>query len=119
MTTVGSARHASDQEEAIPFAASVRAVGDDIEITVSGELDVGARATLEPLLTAAVSFHPARMYVDLTELTFIDGAGAQVLLCAGEMLKKHGGQLILRSPGRLARVIFGLGGIERFASIER
>ena len=48
-------------------------------LTVSGELDVATRGTLTDALELAEASESNRILLDLTDLTFIDSAGIEVL----------------------------------------
>jgi anti-sigma B factor antagonist len=62
---------------------SVGAQGDVLALTLRGEIDfTNAAATTETIRAAVARQRPARVRVDLTEVTFLDSSGIGVLVVA-------------------------------------
>jgi anti-anti-sigma factor len=93
-------------------ASAVRAVGSDGELRLIGELDM-AGVDLVVRSLAQAEGHDGPITLDLSELTFIDGAGARVILQAARRRC-----LVLRSPSPMVLMVLRLVGGEQIPGIE-
>ena len=73
----------------------------------AGEVDVAAVAVLRPgWLALCEVTQPELVVVDLTDVTFLDGAGVGLLVALHNRQQSHGGRVHLRSvPRRVAKVL--------------
>lgn len=72
-------------------------------VHLAGELDAAAR---EQVLSLCTSIPGADVHVDLSEVTFMDSAGHDVLVTAQERIESTGGTLeLLGVAGEPARLI--------------
>jgi anti-anti-sigma factor len=66
--------------------------GRQATVVWSGELDMGAAPVASVIIRTAVTADQARsVVVDVSELTFIDAAGAGAIIAARQMLIDHNG----------------------------
>jgi anti-anti-sigma factor len=73
----------------------------------AGEVDVAAVAVLRPSWLALCDLtRPDLVVVDLTDVTFLDGAGVGLLVALRNRQQRHGGRVHLRSvPWRVGKVL--------------
>lgn len=74
------------------FAVTVRRTGADAVVTISGDLDMDSAQRLWQHLDDLVRAGD-RIAIDAGGVTFIDSAGLQVLLVAGQSVRERGGDL--------------------------
>ena len=79
-------------------------------VTITGELDITTATPLTRRLLAVAAEHPERLVLDLSELVFVDAAGARALDDVHTLLQTEC-PVILRQPRPSARKIFGLTGL--------
>jgi anti-sigma B factor antagonist len=81
-------------------------------LTVSGELDLATRGTLNDALKLAEASEAQRILLDLTDLTFIDSAGIEVLAQAHRRSETDAGtQLRMVPVGGQVREMLKLTGL--------
>ena len=81
-------------------------------VTISGEIDTQSGPQLRDQLLSAIRRHGARLALDLSDVTFIDCAGINVLLATRRRAQLEGGSLrVLRASPRVRRV-FALNHLE-------
>jgi anti-sigma B factor antagonist len=71
---------------------------DAIVLAFCGEADAAAGPLLSHALTQASAYGHTRIAIDLADLEFIDTHCLSILFDTHEMLRDHGGDLILLSP---------------------
>jgi anti-sigma B factor antagonist len=86
-------------------------------ITVAGECDLNTGRQLRDVLTSEVSRGVRRLILDLSELTFMDSTGMQVLLSICTVLTVRGGTLGLVSPQPVVARILELTGADQLIPI--
>jgi anti-anti-sigma factor len=74
-------------------------------ITVSGELDMSTAHLLTDLVKTVAASRPARVVVDMANVTFLSATGLGALITARDMILAAGGQLVLRAPSPRTRRI--------------
>ncbi len=69
--------------------ATVEASAEDgsMHITLSGEIDLANAAVVEDEIREAVSNQPAKVTVELTDLTYLDSAGVRILFALASRLQ--------------------------------
>jgi anti-anti-sigma factor len=77
-------------------------------IRVSGELDMSTAHLLTDLVETVAASRPARVVVDMAEVTFLCATGLGALIAARDMVLAAGGQLVLRAPSPQTRLILTL-----------
>jgi anti-anti-sigma factor len=80
-------------------------------VWVRGEHDVSTVTALSETLARAISLDDADLVVDLRGVQFMDAATVGVMVRARELLRLRSRCLVLRSPSRCARRVFGLCGL--------
>jgi anti-sigma B factor antagonist len=83
---------------------SASRTGDTAVLRVVGEVDIATsdrlRGRLRDLLEPARTSPVRHLVVDAARLEFLDLTGLRVLLGAEAELRRRGGTLVVRSPGR-------------------
>lgn len=85
----------------------IRKFGDNVIISLSGELDMVDAADVAAELVAAAAGLRS-IIVDLAGLTFIDCRGAAALVRAQHRVQRAGGSLLLAAPQSRVRRVFEL-----------
>jgi anti-sigma B factor antagonist len=68
------------------FSARVNLVGDVLELTITGDLDIATERELLETLAGNLASAPARVVIDLAGISFIDSSGLRGLLrCRDEL----------------------------------
>ncbi len=80
-------------------------------IRLTGEQDASTCKALSTLLGEAMDHADIDILLDLTEVTFLDGATARVLIDVRDRLQSHGKHLGLLSPSPSTRRILVLCGL--------
>lgn len=77
--------------------------GDRTHVRPVGEIDIATAPTLEAAIRRVAATGSRHIVVDLREVTFMDAAGARVLVEARERTARHGDRLSLVPGPRPAR----------------
>src|SRR5215211_7610380 len=77
-----------------PADIKTRREGDSVTVAVAGELDLSTADKLDAAIRDAEETEIGRIVVDLSDLTFLDSTGLQVLLQAGVRHRRDGNRLI-------------------------
>src|SRR3954468_20222299 len=78
---------------------SVGTKGDTLVLTLRGEIDfTNAAGTTETIRSAVAGQRPARVRVDLAEVTFLDSSGIGVLVCALRAAQEAGAAFRVEHP---------------------
>jgi anti-sigma B factor antagonist len=72
--------------------------GDIKVITVGGELDLDTAHLLTELVDRVADQRPARVVIDMADVTLLCAAGLSALLRARETIAAVGGRLVLLAP---------------------
>lgn len=88
------------------------AVGQACGLTVRGEVDAATAPLLEETLDAAIRETAGAFVLDLTDVTFLDSSGLNVLLRARALLGREDRAIVLVCPTGQVRRVLGLAGIE-------
>ena len=86
-------------------------------VTLAGECDLHTGRQLRDVLTSEVSRGTRRMILDLSELTFMDSTGMQVLLSVRTVLNVRGGILALVAPQPVVARILQLTGADQYIPV--
>lgn len=84
-----------------------------VELSLCGELDLGAAAEVRRRLSAALAARPRRLLVDVTGADFVDLYGLSVLVAARAQASQHDVDFVVRGDGRVRRLaaLAGLSGV--------
>lgn len=87
-------------------------------VGVEGEVDLYTGPLLWERLSTVIDEGWRRVVVDLEGMRFIDSTGLSVLVMTLRRLEEVGGELVLRSPCRMASKLFQLTGLSQLVEIE-
>jgi anti-anti-sigma factor len=92
-----------------PCRAQVSEVGDAMALRIVGEFDMAAAAEVSEVLSTVMSPTLGRVEVDLSDVTFMDAAGLQMLVTIDNRLAGDGRPgLAVRGASGIVRRIFEL-----------
>lgn len=101
------------------FSVTATATSEGVRLGLSGELDLNTAPQLEPALKRALSGRPARIVLDLEQLSFVDSCGLRALLAAQRACEQADCALTMIA-GDSARRLFELTGVaERLPLAEQ
>jgi anti-sigma B factor antagonist len=72
--------------------------GDELFVTLAGEIDVACRERFSEFIDLEVEVCPGRLVLDMTDVTFVDSSGLAMLINAYSAVDANGGTVIIRSP---------------------
>lgn len=76
-------------DEEVPFSCHEEAVGGgSVLVTATGELDLHTCSAFQGVLAAARGRRPARLVIDLSEVTFIDSTALAALVMVQRELRR-------------------------------
>jgi anti-anti-sigma factor len=82
-----------------PLDISVSAAGNDLTITLTGEVDPHTAPRVEGEIRAGLlSPSVEALTIDLSGVTFMDSSGLRVLISAHRSMRDRDGRLVLRAP---------------------
>lgn len=89
------------------FRVTVEAVdADSVAVTLAGELDIAVLPALDQALRRAQRTSPLTVFVDAADVNFVDLSAVRRLAGAHDLLKEHGGELlIVHPPECLVRIL--------------
>ena len=90
--------------------------GDDLVLSLAGELDLADAPALREALRRAVECSPRRLVVDLAQVTFVDSTILGALVEARSAL--GGDAFALAAPGLEVRRALEVSGLDRHFTIE-
>ena len=77
-----------------------------VVVALEGEIDLSSAPDAERRIAEAEAGEPARIVIDLREVTFMDSSGLRVLLTAHRRADERGGGFALvRGPGAIERLL--------------
>ena len=87
-------------------------------LRLRGELDLASKDVLETAMSAALDSRPQLLVTDLSELTFMDCAGASVLRRAHDRLAARKAQLLVTGTRPIVQRLFGLLGLDNYLNLR-
>ncbi len=87
-------------------------------LSVCGEVDLATGPLLWERISTVIADGSTNLVLDLAEMPFIDSTGLSVLVMTMRKLQDVGGELVLRSPCRMAVRLFQLTGLSQLLEIE-
>jgi anti-anti-sigma factor len=99
----------------------VSADGDDIVVTLAGDIDLAVERDLRSHLTDAVEAGPARILIDMDGVTFIDSTGIGSLVRAHTQARRSSISLQIVRPSSIVTRqlrIMGLYGLFQASPID-
>ncbi|MDP9072488.1 MAG: STAS domain-containing protein [Actinomycetota bacterium] len=100
------------------FGVAVTVEDGATVVAVSGEVDLYTGPLLWERLSAVIETGSPRVVLDLKDMRFIDSTGVSVVVLAMRALQQRGGQLVLRSPCRMASKLLELTGLSNLLEIQ-
>jgi anti-sigma B factor antagonist len=91
--------------------------GTAMTVDVAGEIDLASAPALRSCLNECLSEGCTYLTLDMTELTFIDSSGLQVLVRVINHLRDNDGRMTLRNPPAIAQKILGITGLTPYLDI--
>ena len=89
----------------------VSRIGETAVVRLSGELDLHSAPAVRDALTGTIAEAPARLVVDLADVTFVDSTTLGVFVEAGKRL--DGAPMVLAAPGPEVRRALEVSGLDR------
>jgi anti-sigma B factor antagonist len=87
-------------------------LADGYVVELSGELDISSASAVESRLMELEQRGPARLYVDLSKVSFIDSTGLSMIINADGRARKDGRRLTIVSGEGVPRRILRTVGLE-------
>lgn len=105
----------------IPKGLSVTPIAesDALILRVSGELDIATAAKLEAEMDAALAKSPKALYVDLSEVGFMDSTGLRLLISAQRRISESGGEFGVATGDSPSRRVIELTGMDEHLRATR
>jgi anti-sigma B factor antagonist len=86
-------------------------------LTLKGEIDLHVSPSVTASLNAIIEKKPARLVVDLSEVTYIDSAGLAALIQAMQKVEGYGGKFLLAGLQETVRSIFEISRLDQVFQI--
>jgi len=93
--------------------------GEEVIVSLEGELDLATMDAVRAALTAAVSPTAATVIVDIARLSFMDASGLGLLIAAHRRCADAGCRLTLRHPTGVVERILDIASPTHHLSVER
>ena len=97
---------------------TVKSRKDAAVVAVAGECDLYEAEVLAAAIEDAGAAAGTRVYVDLSELTFLDSTGLHVLVKAQRSLEAAGSELVLVAPTASVRRTLAVSGLDRHFAVR-
>lgn len=104
-------------EPAVWFVG-VDGIGPSRRIVIQGEVDMGSASELADCVALAISGGPGDLVFDLTDATFIDSTGLDVIASARLRLLPDSWKVILRRPRPFVRKVLAITQLDVLCTIE-
>lgn len=91
----------------------------ELNIKIKGDIDHHSAKRVRELIDAAIfSKKPYKIYMDLSEVEFMDSSGLGLILGRYTNATEIGAHFLLCNPNKRVKKILSLAGIERIMDIE-
>ena len=80
------------------FSYELQSDGESARLALTGELDMAATLTLEPVVDQLLDEGARRITIDLSGLSFIDSTGISLLITINDRVREAGAELRLPRP---------------------
>lgn len=87
-------------------------------VPARGDIDLVSAPVLRQRLADAIGRHSARVIVDLTEVTFMDSTGLDVLAGALRAAQAAGGEVCVLGPCAMVRAVLHMTGLDRALAVH-
>lgn len=112
------ARTAEPDAHPARFHRGAPLAGARVTFRLTGELDMATAPGLGRAIGATLDDRPARVVLDLREITFLDSSGGRVLIAAARRAGNEGCALVLRAPSGPVLRMLRLTGLDRILTVE-
>jgi anti-anti-sigma factor len=99
------------------FFSTVEGLGSARRIVVQGEVDMRSAPELADCVATAITGVPGDLVFDLTDATFIDSVGMEVIASARRRLP-NSWKVILRHPRPFVRKVLAIAQLDVLCTIE-
>jgi anti-anti-sigma factor len=96
----------------------VRRAAGRTQVVVAGELDDSTAPILRERLVQVTANLVGDLVLDIGLLTFVDSTGLALFVAQHKKLQSMGSQLIIVSPGPMARRLFEITGLTQVFTVE-
>jgi len=103
--------------EANPNVKAVRHEGDAIVVSLQGEIDMHHTPGVHRTLTSACEKKPARLVVNLRDVTYMDSSGIGTLVEVLRKVKGYDGKLVLCAVNERVMSVFEITKLDQFFTI--
>ena len=93
-------------------------VGDDVQVTVAGDIDASSAWPLGQRLDEVIESTTGTVIVKMSGVTFLDSTGIRVLVAAHQRLSALRRSLTLRDPSSSTRRVLELTGLSHVLGVE-
>jgi anti-sigma B factor antagonist len=94
-------------------------LGDDhVTLRLAGEIDMDTAPAVRNAALRALRQHSATLNIDLSEVTFMDSTGLEVLLATRRRTEAEGGQLHIVDPTYAVLRVLEVTGVDRLFHID-
>ena len=98
---------------------SIRAEGDELFASLSGEIEHHSTAPVRTRIDTALFKHrPRRLCLDLAGVRFMDSSGLGLVLGRAALCEEMGTELCLLHPTSRVEKIFAIAGLSRLKNIK-
>ena len=97
----------------VNLAGQVEIVGDNVEVSVAGEIDARGAATLQHRLEDLIASTIGTIVLDMHRVTFIDSMGIRALIEVHRHLRAQRRSLVLRELSAQARRVLDISGADQ------
>jgi anti-anti-sigma factor len=102
-----------------PLDVAVSTRGQRVRLTLVGELDLEATATVEAAVRDALAQAPKLLSIDLRDVAFIDSTGLRTLITVHDWARRAGLRMeIVRGPEPVQRVLDITGMTDRLPLVD-
>jgi len=89
-----------------------------VVITISGEMDMNTDDLLTELVEQVAGQRPDRVVLDMAAVRFFCAGGIHTLIRAQTTVTEAGGQLVLRRPSAMTRLVLEITGADRLFTVS-
>ncbi|MFL5893536.1 MAG: STAS domain-containing protein [Thermoleophilaceae bacterium] len=100
-----------------PFSVTVSTDGASGRVILKGELDLSGAPRVDQALQQAEDLPVSLVVLDLSQLTFIDSSGLEVMLRAARRAQDRGGRLVVARPSVQVRKLLEMTAIDQALDI--
>ncbi len=100
-----------------PLEIALSTDGSRCVVELRGELDLSTSEALRAELLQVIEDGCRTLVLDMSGVALIDSTGLGVLVGILKRVLQHDGEMVLQSPTRGARKVFGITGLDRVFDI--